>query len=104
MYQLTAGDSLGDLVAQHEYSLLFFSASWCAPCQSMTPVVLTISSLMAEQLQTIRIDIDKSPMDPINYGIRSVPTLILVNNNEIIAQQVGGVPAQQLMQWLAPHI
>lgn len=100
MKQLTSADSLDDLLSQHEYSLLFFSASWCAPCKAMTPVVLAVSSMMGERLNTIKIDVDSSASSAEEYGIRSVPTLILVKNDEIIAQQVGGLPPSQLMQWL----
>jgi len=100
MKQLTSADSLDDLLSQHEYSLLFFSASWCAPCKAMTPVVLAVSSMMGERLNTIKLDVDSSASSAEEYGIRSVPTLILVKNDEIIAQQVGGLPPSQLMQWL----
>ena len=100
MKQLTSAESLNDLVSQHEYSLLFFSASWCGPCKSMTSVVEDVSTVMNERFNTIKVDIDKSAGDASDYGIRSVPTLILVKNDEIIAQQVGALPPMQFMQWL----
>jgi thioredoxin 1 len=100
MKQLTSADSLDDLLTQHEYSLLLFSASWCGPCKSMTSVVEGLSSVMNERFNTIKVDVDTSAADASDYGIRSVPTLILVKNNEIIAQQVGAMPPQQFMQWL----
>lgn len=104
MKQLTSVDSLDTLLSQHEYSLLFFSASWCGPCQSMTPIVEGVASIMmSERFNTIKLDVDISPTHAADFGIRSVPTLLLVKNDEIIAQQVGGVPRQQLMQWLEQH-
>ena len=104
MKQLTSVDSLDDLLSEHKHSLLFFSASWCGPCQSMTPVVSGVSNLMSERVNTIKIDVDTSASDARDYGVRSVPTLLLMHNDEIIAQQVGGMPPQRLMQWLEQHI
>lgn len=104
MKQLTSTDNLEDLLSAHEHSLLFFSASWCGPCKSMTPIVENVSNAMSEHLNIIKVDVDASQNDAIDYGIRSVPTLLLVKNNEIIAQQVGGIPPVQLMQWLEQYI
>jgi len=103
MKQLTSADSIDDLLAQHEYSLLYFSASWCGPCKSMSPVVEGISSMMSDRFNTIKIDIDNSPNYAADYGVRSVPTMMLVKNNEIIDLRVGGLPPQQIMQWLEQH-
>lgn len=100
MKQLTSADSLDELLAQHEFSLLYFSASWCGPCKSMSPIVEGISGMMSDRFNTIKVDIDGLPTFAADYGIRSVPTLMLVKNDEIIDQRVGGLPPQQLMQWL----
>lgn len=100
MKQLTAAENLNDFVSKEGFSLLFFSASWCGPCQTMKPVVAGVSSMMAERFNTIRLDIDESPQVAAEYGIRSVPTLLLVKHDHIVAQQVGALPPQQLMQWL----
>lgn len=104
MKQLTSADSLDDLLTQNEYSLLFFSASWCGPCKSMTPVVAGVSSMMSDRFNTIKLDVDSSSDEAADYGIRSVPTLMLVKDDQVIAQQVGAVPPQQLMQWLTQNI
>lgn len=104
MKQLTSIDNLNNLLSENEHSLLFFSASWCGPCRSMTPVIENVSKVMKERLNIIRVDVDASQNDAIDYGIRSVPTFLLVKNNEIIAQQVGGIPPIQLMQWIEQYI
>lgn len=59
--------------------------------------------MMRDRFNTIKIDIDSVPTMAADYGIRSVPTMMLVKDNEIIDQRVGGLPPQQLMQWLEQH-
>jgi len=100
MKKLTSADALDDLLAQHDYTLLFFSASWCGPCKSMAPIVEGVSSMMSGRFNTIKLDVDESRNHAADYGIRSVPTLMLIKNNQIIGQKVGAVPPQQLMHWL----
>ncbi|PKG38046.1 thioredoxin family protein [Psychromonas sp. Urea-02u-13] len=97
---LSATDSLEALLAQHEYSLLFFSASWCGPCQSMTPIVAEVASMMSKRINVIKLDVDTSAKYAEEYAIRSVPTLFVVKNDEIIAQCVGGLAKSKLTQWL----
>ncbi len=103
MKQLTSTNAINDLLSQHEYSLLYFSASWCGPCKSMSPIVEGVANMLKERFNTIKIDIDSVPTIAADYGIRSVPTMMLVKNDEIIDQRVGGLPPQQLRQWLEQH-
>lgn len=100
MKQLASTDSLDELLSEHEYSLLYFTASWCGPCKSMSPIVQGVSLMMKDRVSTIKIDIDTSSTSAADYGIRSVPTLMLVKDDEIIDQRVGGLAPTQLMQWL----
>ena len=100
MKQLTSAENLNDFVSKDGYSLLFFSASWCGPCKSMAPVVSGVASMMNERFKTIKLDVDNSPQHAAEYGIRSVPTLLLVKDDQIVGQKVGALPPQQLMQWL----
>lgn len=103
MKQLASTQSLDDLVAKHEYSLLLFSASWCGPCKAMSSVVEGVSDLISDRVNAIKIDVDKSTHEASDYGIRNVPTLMLVKNNEIVAQQIGALPPAQFVQWLTEN-
>ena len=60
--------------------------------------------MMKDRVSTIKIDIDTSSTSAADYGIRSVPTLMLVKDDEIIDQRVGGLAPTLLMQWLEQHI
>jgi thioredoxin 1 len=55
---------------------------------------------MNDRFNTIKVDVDDMGSIAADYGVRSVPTLMLVKNNVIIDQRVGGSPPQQIMQWL----
>ena len=100
MKQLTSADSIDDLLSQHQHSLLYFTASWCGPCKSMSPIVEGVSGQMNGRFNTIKIDVDNMTNVAADYGVRSVPTLMLVKNSEIIDQRIGGLSPHQIMQWL----
>ena len=100
MKKLTSADSIDELISPHQYSLLYFSASWCGPCKTMSPIVEGVSGMMNDRFKSYKIDIDSLPTISADYGIRSVPTLMLIKSDEIIDQHVGALPPQQLMQWL----
>ena len=57
--------------------ILYFSASWCGPCQNFKPIMESIS----QSIPTNIIDIDSRPDLVSQYGIRSVPTLVFVDGN-----------------------
>lgn len=103
MNLLTSASAIEDLLSQSGCTLLYFTASWCGPCKSMSPIVDGISKLMSDRFNTIKVDVDSFSTVAADYGIRSVPTMMLVKNDEIIDQRVGGLPPQQLMQWLEQH-
>jgi len=103
MKQLTSDGSIEDLLLKHEHSLLYFSASWCGPCRTMSPIVESISNAMNDQFNIIKVDVDNSSSTAADYGVRSVPTMMLVKHNEIIDQRVGVLPPQKIMQWLEQY-
>ena len=57
--------------------ILYFSASWCGPCQNFKPIMESIS----QSIPTVIVDIDSRPDLVSQYGIRSVPTLVFVDGN-----------------------
>tara|TARA_B110000305_G_C18889296_1_gene381154 strand:- start:16 stop:267 length:252 start_codon:yes stop_codon:yes gene_type:complete len=58
--------------------ILYFTASWCQPCKQLSP---TMSKLMSNGMNVQKIDVDNDTQFSPKYGIRSVPTLLLVDGN-----------------------
>jgi thioredoxin 1 len=67
---------------------LQFSASWCQPCKMLTPIMEQVKS---QGIPVEKIDVDSNPDMSIKFGIRSVPTVILVDNNENEISRTTGV-------------
>ena len=65
--------------------ILYFSASWCSPCRTLGPIMESLSG----QINYEKIDVDNNQDLPIKYGIRNVPTLVLVENGEAVGKLVG---------------
>ena len=63
--------------------LIYFGAEWCGPCRVIKP------QLQASGLSIRYVDVDTSPEMASHYGIRNVPTIILVANGELISKKVG---------------
>lgn len=76
--------------------LLKFGAEWCTPCKQSDPLLNEIT-----QFEVIRIDIDKEPEKVNEYNIRSVPTLIVLDENgDTLAYRTGGFNRNQLQEFL----
>jgi thioredoxin 1 len=64
-----------------------FSASWCGPCKALNPILDEISS--TTPIKVIKVDVDSNQGLAIEYGIRSVPTMIMFKNGEMINRITG---------------
>lgn len=72
--------------------LIDFSATWCQPCRAIAPLVDQLAGEYEGKVKVTAVDIDESPGMAQKYGIRGVPTLIMVKGGQVVGQQVGAVP------------
>jgi thioredoxin 1 len=75
--------------------ILYFTASWCQPCKMLSP---TMESLR-EQINYNKIDVDSGSDLIVKYKIRSVPTLVLVENGVEITRMSGNVSPQSILEF-----
>jgi len=64
--------------------LIDFWAPWCAPCIAMTPIIEDVAKLYAGRVKVVKIDIDQATALKERFGVRSIPTLMLFRDGEVI--------------------
>ncbi|MEE3333888.1 MAG: thioredoxin [Ruminococcus sp.] len=69
--------------------LVDFWASWCGPCKMLSPAVDAVSEQMSGQADFYKVNVDEEPMLAQQFGIMSIPTLILFKGGEVANQSVG---------------
>ncbi len=94
-------NSFQDLLSSSEVPVLVdFYATWCGPCQMMSPIVEQVNSHLKDQLQVVKIDTDKYPQIANQHHIHALPTLVLFKNGQPVDRIEGVVPAADLIQRL----
>ncbi len=92
-------DELGGLVASYDWLLLDFWAPWCAPCKAMNPVLEQFSELSPETA-VVKVNVDESQELAVKFGIRAIPTLILLNRDRFVGQESGSRTLKELVDWI----
>jgi len=84
-------------IAQSAQPLLVdFGATWCAPCKAMLPLVEELADAALGELRVAQVDVDDAPGIAKRFGVRSVPTLVVLRNGVEVARHVGTCNREQL--------
>ncbi len=81
--------------------LVDFYATWCGPCQMMSPILEQVGASLRDRVQVVKIDTDRYPTIASQYQIQALPTLVLFKNGQPVEKIEGVVQANQLVQHLA---
>ena len=79
--------------------LVDFYAPWCGPCKMIAPVIEQIAQ-QHNDIKVVKINADNSQTLMAKFGIRGIPTLLLMNNGELVATQVGASSVNQVKEFI----
>ncbi|MCG8326432.1 MAG: thioredoxin [Chitinophagales bacterium] len=96
-FQETALDNGGVAVVD-------FWAEWCGPCRAITPIIEELSKEYNGKATIGKVNVDENPEVSMKYNIRSIPTILILKNGEVVEKQVGITTKQKLVDKIESHL
>jgi thioredoxin 1 len=93
-----------EVINSEQPVLVDFWAEWCGPCKMIAPVVEELATDYEGKAVVGKVNVDENPNVSAQFGIRSIPTLLVFKNGEIVDKQVGAVPKGVLSQKLEAQL
>ena len=84
--------------------LVDFWAVWCGPCKMIAPIVDELATEYEGKLKIGKVDVDNHQQIAMQYGIRSIPTLLIFKSGKVVEQIVGAAPKKSLVDKLTKHL
>lgn len=88
-----------EVISSEKPVLLDFWAPWCSPCRMVGPIVEEIAAERGD-LKVGKVNVDEQPELAIQFGVMSIPTLVVMKNGKVINQAIGVRPKEQILAML----
>jgi thioredoxin 1 len=89
-----------DVLGASEPVVVDFWAEWCGPCKMISPALEEISNEMEGKVKIAKVNVDENQDLAVQYGVRSIPMLLMFKNGEIADQMIGAAPKARLSDWI----
>jgi len=100
LFEFTDGSFDSDVIRSDLPVLVDFWAAWCGPCKAIAPVIQEIAIEYSGKVKVGKVDVDQNNQIAMQYGIRSIPTFLILKDGKVIDQVVGAVPKKNITDLL----
>jgi thioredoxin 1 len=96
LFMVTDATFQKEVLEAEQPTFVDFWASWCGPCKMIGPIFEELSKEYSGKVKFAKVNVDENSKIPANYGVRSIPTLIMFKGGKIVEQVIGAVPKSQI--------
>jgi thioredoxin 1 len=90
--EITDQNFAAEVLQADKPAIIDFWAEWCGPCRQIAPIIAELAAEYGDRVKIVKMDIDKSPNTPGQYGIRAIPTILAFKNGQVVQQIQGARP------------
>ncbi len=94
-------ENFNDLINK-DIVLVDFFANWCGPCRMLSPIIDEIAE-DRNDFDIVKVDVDQNPNLAQQYGVMSIPTLMIFKNGKVVDIKNGFIPKEMLVDWINEH-
>jgi len=102
--QLTDSNFKEEVLDYKGLTLVDFWAPWCGPCRMLAPTIEEVAKEMEGKAKIGKMDVDENTQYPQEYGVMSIPTVILFKDGEVVETLIGLQPKDALVKSIEAHL
>ena len=102
--QITDTNFDQEVMKSDKVVMVDFWAEWCGPCRMIGPVVEELAKEYDGKAVVGKLNVDENPQVSMNFGVRSIPTILFFKGGKLVDKQIGVVPKSILEQKLKSHM
>ena len=88
-FEFTDNNFQDTALAEGTVSVVDFWAEWCGPCRMIAPVIEELATEYGEKVKVGKVDVDNNPNTAMEYGVRSIPTILIIKDGTVVDKHVG---------------
>ncbi|MCB0631146.1 MAG: thioredoxin [Actinobacteria bacterium] len=95
-FEFTDDNFKSTALEEDKVTVVDFWAEWCGPCRMISPIIEELSKEYDGKALIGKVNVDDNPQISMRYGIRSIPTILILKNGEVVDKQIGTTSKQAL--------
>ncbi|MGD0339329.1 MAG: thioredoxin [Bacteroidota bacterium] len=101
--QVTDSNFVSEVLQSSVPVIADFWAAWCGPCKMIAPIIEELAVEYEGKIKVVKVDVDNNPKIAMQFGIRSIPTLLIFKEGQVVEQIVGAVSKKHIVEKLLKH-